>query len=341
MKAVILVGGEGTRLRPLTYITPKAMMPVLNMPFIHHIINHLERHGIKEVILSMGYKPDPIKNYLKNVNLNSLQLEYNIEKEPLGTAGAVKFAQRFLQRDDLFFVLNGDVFTIINLDEMLKFHRHHKAEVTIALTKVDDPSHFGVVEMDTQQKILRFVEKPKKEEAPSNLINAGIYLVNRDVLNKIPDNEYYMFEYNLFPGLLSAGLPVFGFIFEDYWIDMGTPQKYLQLNTDLLTGICKQDICIADAVNIGKQCNIHLEAKLHGPILIGNFSKISRDVNVCGPTIIGANCKIKSNSYINNSLLWDNVLIGKNARIKNSIITSNCIIQDNAIIEDEIMCYGH
>jgi mannose-1-phosphate guanylyltransferase len=322
MKAIILVGGEGTRLRPLTYITPKAMMPVLNIPFIHHVVNYLKKHGVDKVVLSMGYKPDPIQKYFESHRPKGLEIIYNIESSPLGTAGAIKFAQKYVEPGETFFVLNGDIFTDTDLTKMLQQHHKTKAKITIALTAVEDPSMFGVVELDKQNRVLRFIEKPKKEEAPCNLINAGIYLMNSSVLDRIPENKFFMFEHSVFPQMVSEKEAVSGFISESYWIDMGNPQKYRQLNCDLLTGKC---------FPAGEG-----ELRRKGSRAVDESSKIGKSA-IIDQSAIGPDCDIKDDCLIEKSIIWAEVRIGKGARIKNSIIASGCIIEDNAVIEDRVI----
>ncbi|MBM3183647.1 MAG: NDP-sugar synthase, partial [Chloroflexi bacterium] len=234
MKAIILVGGEGTRLRPLTYSTVKAMVPVLNKPFIEHVIRYLNKHDIHDIVLAMGYKPDSIMGYFGDAHGLGARLVYSMEESPLGTAGAVKNAEKHI--DDTFFVLNGDIFTDIDLTDMLKFHRQKKSKLTIALTPVDDPTHFGVVETDADHRIIRFVEKPSKEEVTTNRINAGVYILEPEILQRIPQATFCMFERQVFPALVAEDEPAFGYHTDAYWIDTGTPAKYLQLTRDLMYG---------------------------------------------------------------------------------------------------------
>ena len=209
MKAVILAGGEGTRLRPLTCNVPKPMVPILNRPFLEHMLGHLSGHGVDHAILTMWYLPDVIRSHFGNGEGLGLRLSYTLEETPLGTAGAVKNVEDEL--DGAFLVLNGDIFTNLDLSAMARFHRESGAMVTIALTQVEDPSAFGVVDMDESGRVSRFVEKPPPGEAPSNWINAGTYLIEREALAHAPGGEHYMFERGLFPKLLEMGAPVYGY----------------------------------------------------------------------------------------------------------------------------------
>lgn len=237
LKAVILVGGEGTRLRPLTYGMPKAMVPVLNRPFLEHTIAYLKNYKVKNIILALSYLPEVVQNYFGDGSNSGVQLNYAVEDNPLGTAGAVKNAERYLS--STFVVLNGDVFIGLDIADMLAFHRSKGAKATIALTWVDNPCAFGVVETDSNGRVRRFIEKPSPARVTTNWINAGIYLLEPEVLEHVPTNAHYTFERGLFPLLLELGEPVYGYPFSGYWLDMGTPGKYLRLNCDLLLSKAK------------------------------------------------------------------------------------------------------
>ena len=336
-KAVILVGGEGTRLRPLTHTTVKAMMPVLNKPFLQHVLHHLSNHNIHRVILAMGYKPDSIRNYFDKVSDLDVELIYNTEQHPLGTAGAIKNAAQYFDSDDTFFVVNGDIFTDLDLSNMLDFHRNRNAKVTIALTPVDDPTQFGVVDIDDQQLITRFIEKPSRQEVTSNLINAGTYILEAEILKHIPKDTHFMFEHDVFPKLLADGEPVYGYTANTYWIDMGTPEKYLQLNHDLLLGKCSLISSQAESITTDKRCSIHPQAKFTGPIMIDRDCTIGKDAQLKGPSILGSGCNISDDAAIESSILWQNVYVGKQAIIKNCIIASDGYIENGVYFENSII----
>jgi mannose-1-phosphate guanylyltransferase len=331
LKAVILVGGEGTRLRPLTYAVVKAMVPVLNKPFIEYVIRHLSNHNINEIILALGYKPDCITDYFGDASQLGIRLVYSVETEPLGTSGAIKNAEQYL--DDTFFVMNGDIFTDLNLSDMLRFHRDKGAKVTIALTPVDDPTRFGVVETDSQQRVTRFVEKPKREQVTSNMINAGVYIIESQVLKRIPKDRRSMFERDIFPALLADGEPVFSHATDAYWIDTGTPEQYLQLSRDLMFGKSIQVAFKPEEIRINKEASVHPQARLTGPILVDGDCSISRGAQLKGPVVIGKGCTVKDCAIIENSILWQNVTIGEQAVLKDCIVASNSYIDDNACIE--------
>lgn len=328
MKAVVLVGGEGTRLRPLTYLTVKAMVPVLNKPFIEYIFRHLSRHNIAEIILAVGYKPDRITEYFTDEKHIDAKLVYSIETNPMGTAGAVKNADAHI--DGRIFAMNGDIFTDLDFTNMLEFHRSKGAKVTIALTPVEDPTRFGVVETDRNRRVSRFVEKPRREEVTSNMINAGVYIIERDVLKRIPVGKYCMFEHDIFPALVKDGEPVFGYTTDAYWMDMGTPEKYLQLNGDLLCGKSEQVHFREIDIIINEQTDVHPKSKLVGPVLVDKDCTIGEGVVLKGPVVIGPRCKINEGAVIENSVLWQDITIGSKAVLKDSIVASNSCIKNNA-----------
>jgi len=331
VKAIILVGGEGTRLRPLTYSTVKAMVPVLNKPFIEHVIRYLNKHNIHDIVLAMGYKPDSIVDYFGNTNKLGAKLVYSVEESPLGTAGAVKNAEKHI--DDTFFVLNGDIFTDIDLTDMLKFHRQKKSKLTIALTPVDDPTHFGVVETDADHRITRFVEKPSKKEVTTNRINAGIYILEPEILERIPQAKFCMFEREVFPALLAEGEPAFGYHTDEYWIDTGTPAKYLQLTRDLMYGKSCHIAFQSHCIEVHPRSTIHPGAKLNGPVLIDKDCDIGKGVHLKGPAVIGPGCTLEDGSIIENCILWHNVKVGRGAILRDCIVAGDNHIEDNSRIE--------
>ena len=334
-KAVVLVGGEGTRLRPLTYKTSKAMVPVLNIPFIQHVLYRLNNHNVSEIILAMGYRPDSLKNYFEKTGTLDAHLIYSIEQTPLGTAGALKNAAQYIGEDETLFVLNGDIFTDLDLTEMFHFHRDSKGMVTIAVTAVPDPAQFGVIELDNQQRVTEFREKPSRDKVTSNLINAGVYIVESEILKRIPQGKRIMFEHDIFPQLIADGAPVYGYSTNAYWIDMGTPEKYLQLNHDLLRGKC----CLTAPVTekIEKQCQTYPQTSITGPVVIDKDCTIGKSVQVKGPSIIGSKCSIGDNAIIEESILWTKVRVGERATLKNCIITSGIEIKNKAYIENAVI----
>ncbi len=337
MKAVILVGGKATRLLPLTCNTPKAMMPVLNKPFLEHVIRHLSRHQVKDIILAQGHLAQPIEGYLGNGSKFGVKFHYSIEDTPRGTAGAVKNAERHLS-DETFLVLNGDIFTGLDITAMIDFHRERKAKVTIALTPVDDPTSYGLIETSGDGRVTRFLEKPKWSEVTTNMINAGTYVLETEVLAQIPRRATVSFEREVFPQLLSQNRSVYAYPSSGYWIDMGTPEKYLQLHRDLLRGKCEQFTFAPGAeVLIGDSSDIHPLAQIKGPAVIGANCSIERQVKLIGPVVIGAGCAILEGSVVEDSIIWQNARLGPSASLKTSILANNCCLNEGSSCEDSVL----
>jgi len=330
LKAVILVGGEGTRLRPLTYSVPKSMVPVLNRPFLEHTIAYLKGYGVKNIILTLSYLPEAVQDYFGDGSNLETQLDYLVESSPLGTAGAVKNAEQCL--DSTFIVLNGDIFTDLDIADMLTFHQQKKAKATIALARVDNPCAFGVVETDSGGRVQRFIEKPSPDRITSNWINAGIYILEPEVLQYVPAGSHYMFEKGLFPHLLERGEPVFGYRFSSYWLDMGTPEKYLCLNCDLLLSKARSSLLNdlgKDEVFCDQEAVIHPSARVAGPTIIASRCRISQKVTIKGPVIMAPDCYIGEGAHLEEVVLWRGASIGAGAILKQCVIGSYTKIEDN------------
>ncbi len=339
-KAVILIGGQGTRLQPLTYDTPKSMVPILNKPFMEYTLAYLKQFGIEDIILALNYLPEVIRNYFGDGSRFGVRLTYCLEKNPMGTAGAVKNAEQYL--NGTFLVLNGDIFTDLDITDMLALHRNKGAKATISLNWVDNPSAFGVVETDSTQRVRQFIEKPPPGEETTNWINAGTYILEPEVLGHVPANSHYMFERGLFPLLLKLGEPVYGYPFSGYWLDMGNPGKYLSLNCDLLlskTGSPLVDVP-KDRICCDRDVAIHPSANIEAPVIIGNRCQISQGIYIKGPVVIGPDCHIEEGASIENTVLWDNVRIGANARLSHCIIGSHTSIEpDNQVSDCVVIPY--
>jgi mannose-1-phosphate guanylyltransferase len=336
MKAVILVGGKATRLEPLTINIPKAMVPVLNTPFLEYAIRHLSRYGIMEVILAQGHLAQPIESYLGDGRQVGVRLNYSTEDTPLGSAGAVKNAERYL--DETFLVLNGDVFTDLDFTAMIDWHQKKRAKATIAITPVDDPTSYGLVETDTYGRVTRFLEKPSQNEVTTNMINAGAWLLEPAVLSQIPPQTQVSFERNVFPQMLGQGEPFYAYPLSGYWMDMGTPEKYLQLHRDLLSGRCQQyRLPPGQKIIAGEGSQIHPTVKISGPAVIGANCSIGRRVKLTGPVVIGLGAVILEDSAIEESVIWRNIRMGPKALVKNSILADNCHLEANSIVEGAVL----
>ena len=336
MKATILIGGEATRLHPLTYNIPKAMVPVLNTPLLEHVIRHISSHGIKDIILAQSHFSQPVESYFGNGSQFGVKLRYIIEDIPLGTAGAVKNAEKYL--DETFLVLNGDIFTDLDITAMIAFHQAKKAKATIALTPVDNPTSYGLVETNARGRVTRFLEKPSREQITTNMINAGTYILEPDTLNRIPPQTNLSFERELFPLLLDQGEHIYAYPSAVYWIDIGTPEKYLQLHRDLLSGSSVQHSCpVGEEVVIGEQSSIDPTAQLKGPILIGSNCTIGHNVRLIGPVVIGSGGTISEGAVIEASVIWRNAHLGPGVNLRDSIIADNVRLNANSIIHGSVL----
>ena len=327
MQAVILVGGEGTRLRPLTCNTPKAIVPILNRPFLEHLLLYLREHGVKDVILAMGYLPDPVQSCLGDGSQLGVGITYVTEKSPLGTAGAVKHAESFI--DGPFIVLNGDVITEIDLTDMINQHQTIRPKVSLALTPVEDPTAFGVVNTDARNIVKRFLEKPSRDKVTSNMINAGIYILEPEVLALIPDSTRFMFEHDVFPALIERDELILGYPSDAYWIDIGTPGKYLEVNHHLLQ---RWD---DGGVRLEGKNQIHPTAHIAGPVLIGDECVISTGATIKGPAVLGPQCRIGKDAVIDGAVLWQGVQVFEGAVLDNCVAGFNSRIQGSCHIAEE------
>jgi len=328
------------RLRPLTEDRPKSVVPVLNRPAMEHTFAYLRRYGIKDIILAISYLPDVIQQHFGDGSRCGVRLTYCLEKEPLGTAGAVKNAAAFL--NDTFFVMNGDIFTDLNLADILARHKEKKAVATISLAWVDDPSAFGVVETDDSQKVKRFIEKPPLAEATTHWINAGTYVLEPEILEHIPADTHYMFERGLFPGLLEAGKPVYAFPYRGFWLDMGSPSQYFSLNTSLLNLNAKSPLVslvrlAKNGISRGANINIHPSASIMPPAIIGDGCRIGAGVKIKGPAIIGPDCRLEDGAVVENVVLWDNIIVGVKTSLAHCIVVSRAVIDGHQEVADSII----
>ncbi len=328
MQALILAGGKGTRLKPLTLCTPKSIVPIGNKPFILRQISSLKKAGITNIILSLNYHPSCIEHILGDGADFDVDLKYVIEPNPLGTAGAYKYAEKFIDMTTI--VLNGDILTDIDLGRVVDSHRKNGASATIVLTKVDDPSAYGLVEIGDDRKVLSFTEKPEAKTLTNpvvNTINAGIYILEPSVLDLIPEAENYSFENQLFPSLLETEQAFYGCVVEDYWIDIGTPQRYLQAHYDLIRGKCGNfQIDRGNDLHIGKDVEVDEVSLLGNGCVVGDGAKI---VN----SVLGQNVVVGKGSIIENSVVWDETTLSSFVKISGSILGGSCCIGTNVKLD--------
>lgn len=338
MKAVILVGGEGTRLRPLTANTPKPLLPLVNRPFLDHVLYLLRTHGINDIVLAMAYLSANFEEAYGDGSRLGMALRYVHEKEPLGTGGAIKNVASHLDLGDTFLVFNGDILTDLDLSDMLRVHRDNGSVCTISLTPVEDPSAYGVVDMDEAGRITRFTEKPKREEATSNWINAGTYILEPRVLEYIPEGKHYMVERGLFPTLLSEEEPMYGYRTGAYWMDIGTPSKYLLAHSDLLAARLKSSLQpegeeLWPSVWVGEGSTVHDGARLTGPIVLGKGCQIGADAALNGPLALGDGCRVEEGAELTGVVAWAGTTFGKRSICHEAILGSNVLIGANCRLE--------
>lgn len=330
MQALILAGGKGTRLRPLTVYTPKPIVPVLNKPFLLYQIEILRRAGIKDITLSLSYQPDKIEHLLGSGAEYGVNLRFITEPAPMGTGGAYKFAADAIRETTVVF--NGDILTDVNIAEVVKMHVAKKAEATIALVPVENPSAYGLVETESDGKVLRFREKPKPEELDSlttNNINAGIYILEPSILDIIPKGENHSFEYNVFPDILAHEKPFFAYVMENnYWRDLGTPESYLAAHHDFLSDKIKN-------FKIEKFDNseIATAAIVDRTSVIGENCIIKPNARIIN-SVIGEGVHIEEKAIVENSVIWSHTRISSQAQIKNAIIGRSCFVGKNAFVGD-------
>ena len=315
MRAVLMAGGSGTRLRPLTCDLPKPMVPVLNRPIAEHIINLLKRNNITEVIATLYYLPDVMRDYFQDGSDFGVQMTYAVEEEqPLGTAGCVKNIHQWL--DDTFITISGDAITDFDLQEAIAFHREKKSKATLILTRVPNPVEFGVVITDPDGRINRFLEKPSLSEIFSDTVNTGTYILEPEVLEYLPENEESDFSKDLFPLLLDKGEPMYGYIAEGYWCDVGHLEAYREAQYD--------------GLNKKVKLNFAYQEQSAG-IWIGNNTYIDPSVTIEAPALVGDNCRIGARVHIEaGTVIGDNVTIGADANLKRPIIWNGATIGDEA-----------
>ncbi|HKP88187.1 MAG TPA: NDP-sugar synthase [Blastocatellia bacterium] len=308
-----MAGGKGTRLRPLTMHTPKPIVPIANRPFLLYQLELLKRADVRDVILSLSYQPQKIEDRLGDGTDYNVRISYTVEASPLGTAGAYRNAAGLISKTTV--VLNGDVLTDIDLNEVIEYHRERGAVATIVLTPVPNPTAYGLVESDGEGRVLRFLEKPKPEEVTCDTINAGIYILEPRVLDYIPDGEPFMFEYGVFPQLLERGEPFYAYTWRGYWRDIGASASYLQANLDVLAGKVK----LLDVTPEKRGEKFDETAEID-------------DISVVDPT-----CTVKAGVQIINSVISRNCFIEERARIENSVVRGSTRIGAGAVLQKAVL----
>ncbi|HZR12881.1 MAG TPA: NDP-sugar synthase [Acidimicrobiia bacterium] len=322
MKAIVLVGGEGTRLRPLTYHTPKPLLPIVNVPFLERQLSWLAGHGVDEVVLSLGYLPEAFERHFASGRFGAMRVRWVVEREPLGTAGGIRFAADGI--DERVVVCNGDVLTDLDLTALVRFHDERAAEATIALTRVDDPSAFGVVPTRDDGEVVAFVEKPPPGKAPTNWINAGTYVLEPSVLARIPSRLTVSIERETFPRMLDMPRRLFAQHSDAYWIDIGTPRKYFEAHADVLAGRvglppAPGAVERAAAVWVQGDAALDRDARVRGPVLVGDGASIGAGADVA-ESVLGPRAVVEPGARVLRSVLLDGARVERDEKIVDTVV---------------------
>ena len=342
MKACIMCGGAGTRLRPLTFKHPKPSIPILNKPSVLHLIEHLSREGFNEIVITLGYMGERIEEQLGNGHMFGVHIDYVYEREKLGTAGGVKNAEEYL-KDEPFIVLGGDHVLSLNLREMYRFHETNDAPVTIGLLSIDDPREFGIADMDINNRIHRFLEKPKAGQIFSNLASTGIYICDPSIFEWIPKGRKYDFAKDLFPFMLETNKKINGVLVRGKWTDVGSSAAYRQAQRWMLDALpgttiegnfTTRNARIKGPLSIGNNVSIGSNSSLVGPIVIGENTTIGDNVLIGPYSVIGSNCIIENNAKILSSYLFDDVSIGKDTNISGGVVSDETVVGEHCFLEN-------
>ncbi|TQM82794.1 mannose-1-phosphate guanylyltransferase [Saccharothrix saharensis] len=316
-EAVVLVGGKGTRLRPLTLSAPKPMLPTAGVPFLTHLLSRIREAGMTHVVLGTSYKAEVFQEHFGDGSALGLELEYVVEDVPLDTAGAIRNVAHKLRERDVV-VFNGDILSGVDLRAVVDTHRKNEADVTLHLVRVDDPRRFGCVPTDDDGRVTAFLEKT--ENPPTDQINAGCYVFRREVIEAIPAGRPVSVERETFPGLLASGARVQGYVDASYWLDLGTPAAFVQGSADLVRGIAPT-----------------AALALRGDAVVLDGAEVDEDAVVTGGATIGANCTVAAGAVVDGSVLFDGAVVGEGARVERSVLGANSLVQAGAVVSDAVI----
>jgi len=354
-----MAGGEGTRLRPMTANQPKPLLPVVNRPIMEHVLRLLKRHGFDETVVTVQFLASLVRTYFGDGDELGMHLSYATEETPLGTAGSVKNAESAL-RDDSFLVISGDALTDIDLSALVRAHREKQALVTVCLTRVPDPLEFGIVITAEDERIERFLEKPTWGQVFSDTVNTGIYVMEPEVFAHVAGGETVDWSGDVFPALVKAGAPVFGYVAEGYWEDVGTHESYLRAQADVLNRQVDVDIDgfeMAPGVWIGEGAEVDPDAVLKGPLCVGDYAKVEAGAELREFTVLGNNVVVKGGAFLHRAVVHDNVFIGPQANLRGCVIGKNtdimraarveegavvgdeCVVEEEAYLSSEVKVY--
>jgi mannose-1-phosphate guanylyltransferase / phosphomannomutase len=343
VKAVVMAGGEGTRLRPMTANQPKPMLPVVNRPIMEHVLRLLRKHGLTETVVTVQFLASIVRNYFGDGEDFGMSLQYATEETPLGTAGSVKNAEDAL-RDEPFLVISGDALTDIDLSDLIAFHKDNNALVTVALARVPDPLEFGIVIVDDDGKIQRFLEKPTWGQVFSDTVNTGIYVMEPEVLAEVPAGQVVDWSGDIFPKLLENGARLYGWIADGYWEDVGSHESYLKAQADVLSGRVNVEIDgfeVSPGVWVAEGAEVDPEAVLTGPLCIGDYAKLEAGAVVREFTVVGSNVIVKEGAFLHRAIVHNNVYVGRGAQLrgcvvgKNTDVMSQSRVEEGAVVGDE------
>jgi NDP-sugar pyrophosphorylase family protein len=339
MKAILLAGGKGTRLRPLTIHTPKPIVPIFDRAFLHYQIDLLKQvPEIDEVILSLNFQPRRIEEIFGDGSGTGIRIRYVVEPAPLGTGGAIRFAAQGVT--DTLVVFNGDVMTSVDVNRVVALHRERGAKATIVLTPVDNPAAYGLVETAPDGAVLRFLEKPKADEITCDTINAGIYVLEPDTFDRIPKDVAYSIERAYFPSLVERGEPFFAYVDRGYWIDIGTPEKYVQVHRDMFDGKFRGGL-FADADRtqpmVLPDARIEDGAKLEAPCFVDSGVQVKAGATVGPYSVLCRGTVIEEEARVTNCILWPNTRISQHAEIDGAILARNCHVGRYATVQSPVV----
>ncbi|MEO8481751.1 MAG: NDP-sugar synthase [Acidobacteriota bacterium] len=343
MRAILLAGGKGTRLRPLTLHTPKPVVPIFDRPFLRYQIDLLRQvPEIDDIVLSLNYQPEKIEKVFGNGADLGIKLSYVVEPHPLGTGGAIKFAAGSYRGAPLV-VFNGDVFTSVDLSAVIALHRERQAHATIVLTPVENPSAYGLVETDARQNVLGFLEKPSPDEITTDMINAGIYVIDPDTLDRIPSNTVFSIERGYFPSLVANKEMFVAYHYRGYWIDIGTPEKYREAHRNIMDGhfVAPPFDRSAGRPHVSPEARVDPGAVIEGPCFIDRGAVVKAGAIIGPYSVVGAHCEIGERAHLDAAIVWPGTKIGADAKLRGAIVGRDCVIGAHAELGEGAMVGDH
>lgn len=339
MKAMILAAGVGSRMHPLTRTLPKPLVPIVNMPVMEHIVRLLKRHGFTDIMVNVHYLGDQIMACFGDGSAYGVNISYSIEDRLWGDAGSVKRCEEFFG-NETFLVIGGDDLADIDLTRLVESHKQKNALASIALSLVDDPSEYGIVLINEEGRITRFLEKPKGEVIFSNTANTGVYVFAPEALELIPRGVFYLFGKNFFPQVLAQGRPIYGYLTASYWMDVGNLAMYQQAHIDAMAGRARLDFPVPEVrkyVWIGQNVEIAPSARIGYPVVIGDNVRIEDGAQVLENTVIASNCSVEAGAVIRESILWEGAHVMADTRLEHCVVGKGCHVKSNAAIFDGVI----